>query len=92
MSPITVKKAVLTITGCAAFSVAVGLGVGYSIGSYAPDFIRALFPLTKQSADTIEIGVGLGTVCGGLIGVAIGVLIVAVIAWLGSKTPQAIDK
>ncbi|MEM8943758.1 MAG: hypothetical protein AAGD11_01135 [Planctomycetota bacterium] len=87
--PLDIRQAVATIFGCAALGTSVGLVVGYSIGTYAPDFIRALFPLASHESSTTQIGAGLGTVSGGFIGVGVGVFIVGLFAWLGPKAGRS---
>lgn len=72
-------KAVLAVLGCALLGMAFGGGVGYLLGILAPDFFRAILPLTSEDADFVQIGVGLGIVNGSLLGTAVGTIVIGIL-------------
>ncbi len=81
----TAAKAIATVAGCALFGTIIGGLVGYSLGTFAPDFIAALFPNSRPDSSYVQIAIGLGTVNGGFIGVGVGILIMAILAWHQSR-------
>ncbi len=81
----TAAKAIVTVAGCALIGTIIGGMVGYLLGTYAPDFIAALFPRSRPESSYVQIAVGLGTVNGGFIGVGVGVVIMAILAWHQSR-------
>jgi len=84
----TASKAMVIVVCFAFLGTAIGALVGYGLGSYAPDFIAALFPLRSDDADVAQIGVGLGLVNGGFIGVGVGTLVMGILTWQTLRTQQ----
>jgi hypothetical protein len=64
-----------------------GCGIGFTLGTYAPDFYRIVFRAPPGGAiDPVQVGVGVGLVNGLMIGLAIGVVIVVVTTWWNVRT------
>ncbi len=83
-------KALATVVGTAIGFGAAGTGIGWFLGSYAPNFYRQILPVRDpESFDPVEIGIGLGLVNGLIWGLIIGILTVAIIAWKETRRPGA---
>jgi hypothetical protein len=77
-----VLKALATVTGTAlGFGVA-GSAIGALLGYVAPGFFRQMLPLRDPTnLNPVELGIGLGLTNGLGWALAVGVLLVAVLAW-----------
>jgi hypothetical protein len=77
-----VTKAVATIVGMAAGFGVAGTAIGALLGKVAPGFFRQLLPLRDPANfNPMELGIGLGLTNGLGWGLAVGILLVAIIAW-----------
>ena len=75
-------KALGTVVGTAAGFGIAGAGVGALLGRVAPSFFIQMLPLRDPAHfDPLELGIGLGMTNGLGWGLAIGVLLVAILAW-----------
>ena len=75
-------KALATIVGMAVGFGAAGTAIGALLGKVAPGFFRQLLPLRDPASfNPMELGIGLGLTNGLGWGLAVGVLLVAIIAW-----------
>ncbi len=85
----TLRKGLATVIGCATGGAVVGGLLGYAIGVLTPDAYVAMFrlPLDGQ-INPAEIGIGLGIGQGLILGAAIGILLVAIVAWYEVRTKQ----
>lgn len=85
-----VTKALATVVGTALGFGAGGTAVGALLGRYAPGFFRQMLPLRDPSNfEPVELGIGLGLTNGLGWGLAIGVLIVAILAWKETRLARA---
>jgi hypothetical protein len=77
-----VVKALATVVGTAVGFGVGGTAIGALLGYAAPGFFRQMLPLRDPANfNPVELGVGLGLTNGLGWGLAIGVLLVAIIAW-----------
>jgi hypothetical protein len=75
-------KALATVVGTAVGFGIGGTAIGAFLGRVAPSFFRQMLPLRDPANfNPVELGIGLGLTNGLGWGLAIGVLIVAIIAW-----------
>ncbi len=75
-------KALATVVGTAIGFGISGTFIGAFLGRVAPSFFRQLLPLRDPANfNPVELGIGLGLTNGLGWGLAIGILIVAIIAW-----------
>ncbi|MHC4404759.1 MAG: hypothetical protein ACYTG0_34340, partial [Planctomycetota bacterium] len=69
----------------------VGLGVGFALGKYVPEYYRSVFPGGRDPQfDPVAVGIGQGLTQGLLLGVVTGLVLVAVLCWYktrGQKRP-----
>ena len=88
----TVTKGLGTVAGCAVVCGALGGLMGYLIGRFAPGAYAAFFPARHgQEIDPIQVGLGLGIPQGMLVGIAIGIIIVALVTWYEIRTREKSD-
>jgi hypothetical protein len=79
MSPLRALAVVLLST---LLFTAVGLGIGYSLGRYAPNYYRTvLLRGDSPDFDPVDVGIGLGLSQGSMFGGIIGVVLVVLHAW-----------
>jgi hypothetical protein len=80
----TVRKALLTIIGCALLFGAIGAAIGYAVGEFAPGYFRTKFRISRheeEGFDPVGVGVGLGLCNGTVGGVVVGLIVVALVCW-----------
>ena len=82
----TVPRAFLiTIASGLAFASA-GALAGYGLGTIVPDYYRAVFRITPESAvNPAQVGAGLGATQGIAVGLTVGLVIVIVVAWYKAR-------
>jgi hypothetical protein len=77
------KAFAIILTGALGFAL-VGGGIGFLIGTFAPDYYYATFQMarwpTGPSFDPVQAGLGLGITQGFVGGTVVGVLVVLAIA------------
>ena len=77
-----VLKALATVVGTAVGFGVCGIGIGAFLGRITPSFFRQMLPLRDPASfNPVELGIGLGLTNGLGWGLAIGVLLVAILAW-----------
>ncbi len=77
-----VLKALATVAGTAISFGICGMGIGAFLGRLAPGFFRQMLPLRDPATfNPMELGIGLGLTNGLGWGLAIGVILVAILAW-----------
>jgi len=77
-----ITKALATVVGTAIGFGAAGTAIGVFLGKVAPGFFRQLLPLRDPANfNPVELGIGLGLTNGLGWGLAVGILLVAIIAW-----------
>ncbi|MFI5091196.1 MAG: hypothetical protein ACHP7P_14185 [Terriglobales bacterium] len=77
-----IGKALTTVVGTAIAFGAGGGAIGALLGRVAPGFFRQVLPVRDPATfSPVEVGFGLGLTNGLGWGVAVGVLLVAIIAW-----------
>jgi hypothetical protein len=89
------------MTDLRAFVIIIGTGVGfalgggllgYSLGTAAPAYYRAVFRAGKDpSFDPVQVGLGLGTTQGLITGLILGAIVVAV-AWYNSRCQSNLEQ
>ena len=63
-----------------------GAGLGYLLGSIAPDYYRTVFRIPPEVVvDPVQAGLGLGVTQGLVGGLVIGLVIVVAVAWYNSR-------
>lgn len=81
-----VVKALATVVGTGVGFGVGGTAIGALLGHVAPSFFRQLLPLRDPATfNPVELGIGLGLTSGLGWGLAIGVLLVAIIAWKDTR-------
>ncbi|MCA9212823.1 MAG: hypothetical protein KDB27_07155 [Planctomycetales bacterium] len=79
----------ITIASGVIFAV-FGAGMGYFLGSFAPDYYRTVFRIPPGvSIDPAQAGLGLGVTQGLVGGLIIGLVIVVSVAWYNSRVEGA---
>ena len=87
VATMNVFKALATVVGSALGFGAAGTGIGYLLGTYAPNFFRQTFPIRDpESFNPLEIGLATGLINGLIWGLVIGILTVGIFAWKESRT------
>lgn len=80
MNPI---KAIGTIFLSTALFAGIGAFVGGALGKFAPGYYRAvLLAGNSETFNPFEAGVGLGLTQGLIVGLAVGVIVVGILAWM----------
>ncbi len=75
----------ITIASGLAFGL-VGAGMGFMLGTFAPDYYRTVFRIPSQaSIEPAQAGLGLGLTQGLAAGLTIGLVIVVSVAWYNSR-------
>jgi len=88
----TITKGLGTVAGCTVVCGALGGLMGYLIGRFAPGAYAAFFPPHHgEEISATEVGIGLGIPQGMLVGVAIGIIIVALVTWYEIRTRDKSD-
>lgn len=82
----TVTKAFVVVLAFLLTGGAIGGGVGYLIGRYFPDALRAQFRQQVGELDPVQIGVGIGVPQGMMLGALAGVAVVGILAWQTVRT------
>ena len=59
----------------------IGAGLGYGLGTLAPDYYRSLLGGWSPGFDPVSVGVGLGLTQGMAGGVVVGLAVVALLCW-----------
>lgn len=86
----TIKIALTTILAFAGVFAIGGCAMGAIIGVVAPDYYRSAFRVGEsQGFNPLQIGIGLGVTQGAAAGVAISVLILALLAWRDIRCGRA---
>lgn len=81
-----IRGFVITIASGFIFGL-LGAGIGYLLGSIAPDFYRTVFRIPPElRIDPVQDGLGLGLTQGIGAGLLVGLVIVVVVAWYNSRT------
>ena len=84
-----VVKALATVVGTAVGFGVGGTAIGALLGHVAPGFFRQMLPLRDPANfNPVELGIGLGLTNGLGWGLAIGVLLVAIIAWKETRVAR----
>lgn len=79
---------VITIASGIAFAV-VGGGLGYALGTLAPDYYRVVFRIPPGGGfNPVQTGLGLGLTQGLAAGLFIGLVIVVAVAWFNARSSQ----
>ena len=82
-------KALATVVGMAVGFGVGGTAIGALLGHVAPGFFRQMLPLRDPANfNPVELGIGLGLTNGLGWGLAIGVLLVAIIAWKETRVAR----
>jgi multisubunit Na+/H+ antiporter MnhE subunit len=96
-----VVNALATVVGTGVGFGIAGTAIGAILGYVAPGFFRQMLPLRDPAnLNPVEVGIGLGLTNGLGWGLAVGVLLVAILAWRetrlarkerheGANAPQA---
>lgn len=74
--------------------ILVGAGIGYLLGVFVPGYYRTVFSGgSRPGFDPVAVGLGQGATQGTVLGVVVGLLLVAGIAWfkLRSRSLQRRD-
>jgi hypothetical protein len=72
-----VARAILVVAVCSIAGAAIGTGVGYSLGRFAPAYYRSVFREGNAPGfDPVEVGIGLGLTQGIALGFIAGIVIV----------------
>ena len=79
---ISFGRAVVMVLTATAMGAMIGVAIGFTIGSIAPEFFALILP---RAADAIQrpqaFGAGIGLANGALWGAGIGVVLVGIVAW-----------
>jgi hypothetical protein len=76
---------VITLGAGVAFAVLGALG-GYLLGTFVPDYYRLVLQIrTNDPVDLAQAGLGMGLTQGGMLGLAVGLVIVVAVAWHRSR-------
>ncbi len=88
----TLTRAFASVAGSAVVCSAIGAGIGWSIGTHAPDLYRRWFDAGDAADfDPVQVGLGLGLVQGLVAGLVVGVVIVALVTWYDVTIARADD-
>jgi hypothetical protein len=69
-----------------------GLGIGYSLGSWAPAYYRGVIRAgDSPNFDPVQVGIGLGLTQGAGAGLVVGCVIVLAVAWHNSRRQVVIQ-
>ena len=77
----TMRRALMTIFGCALAGGGGGAFIGFCIGQFLPAAYRSLFAPVEPGFSPTAVGIGLGIPQGLCFGAAIGVIVVMIITW-----------
>lgn len=80
----TLTKALITVIVSAVVTALLGAAIGCLLGTFAPAYYQATFffaALDDQNFDPVKVGIGLGITQGAAAGLAVGILLVAILAW-----------
>jgi hypothetical protein len=82
----TVRRAFLIVAGAAAVCAAVGAGIGWALGTFAPGYYRTVFRYgDSPEFNPVQVGVGLGLTQGLTAGLAFGCMVVLAVTWYDSR-------
>ncbi|WP_417738499.1 hypothetical protein [Rosistilla oblonga] len=85
-----VRGFAITLTSGLVFG-GVGAGLGYLLGTVAPDYYRTVFRLAPEVAfNASQLGLGLGVTQGTATGLIVGLVIVVSVAWYRSQTASSL--
>lgn len=76
----TLTRAILGVLICMVIGAVIGGSVGFLIGRFFPQALQMQFRL-GNNFDPVQIGVGIGLPQGLMLGAAVGVALVAILAW-----------
>lgn len=90
LKPMTLGRALTLIGGLGAAGTAIGSGIGYAMGLYAPGLYIAWFPSAAKRPDfnPVQIGASLGTAQGLAVGLVIGLAIAGLLTWQYIRAAQ----
>ncbi len=87
----SILRAYLIICLSGVAGVCAGGGIGYLLGIAVPGYYRGVFRAGGEAwFDPIQVGIGLGVSQGLPAGLAIGSLVVVVVAWSRSRNPGTV--
>jgi hypothetical protein len=78
----TIRIAVATVFGCTLLGAAIGVSLGYALGTLAPGYYRTVFRSGREPwFDPVSVGVGEGLTQGTAGGAGVGLAVVALLCW-----------
>jgi hypothetical protein len=82
----TIREALTVVGSVTLFGTALGGGVGYALGKHYPNYYRIVFRVDpKAEFDPVAVGLGLGISQGMIGGAAVGLAVVAIVAWYRTR-------
>ncbi len=85
----TLFRAFAAVAGSVVICTAAGMGLGVALGNLAPDFYRATLPRSPiPNPDPVQIGLGFGLNAGAFSGIAIGLLVVAIVTYYELRSAE----
>jgi hypothetical protein len=87
MEVMTTKTALTTVLTWAVVFACVGCAMGAMIGVVAPDYYRSVFRRGESpDFNPLQVGVGLGVTQGAASGIAISIVVIAILAWRDGRS------
>lgn len=82
----TVQRGLIITIACGFAFGLFGAGLGFLLGSIAPDYYRTVFRMSPEvEIDLAQAGLGLGATQGLAAGLLVGLVIVIAVAWYHSR-------